>query len=118
MWVCIDSIYCIIILIKKQVNSNGVISIGMRDQAFPPQRFPTMYLLIAPFWADVDTSSGVGTVVYGLPTSSATIAAVQGQIRTSFPSQATFVPEYVLIATWSGVGHYNRKTKRVSYNNN
>ena len=95
-----------------QVNTNGYISLGAPVQAFFPQAFPLYSsLLIAPFWADVDTrGNNGGTIWYRSDVSEPTINKTKGLIEPAFSG---FSPVYAFIATWDHVGYFDRHTERV-----
>ncbi len=47
------------------INNNGSVSIGSPYSTFTADSFPsTMYTMIAPFWADVDTRGALSGIVY------------------------------------------------------
>ena len=70
-------------------------------------------MLIAPYWADVDTR-GTGTVWYRQTSDETLLLRARREIRSAFVSQMTFQPTMLFIATWDHVGHYNRRTALVS----
>ena len=90
-----------------QVSTNGQISVNIPEENFVPRPFPTDKIIIAPFWADVDTRHGGGEIEYGVTSNVAQLEKAQGQIAAAFP-EVHFVPLYLVIATWDGVGYYNR----------
>jgi len=98
-----------------QVNTNGYISLGEPNLAFFPQDFPLYNsLLIAPFWADVDTRGNGGTVWYSSLVSDLMILNnINDRIESAFSDQAGFSSEYAFIATWDHVGYFDRHTGRV-----
>ena len=82
------------------------------------QPFPIGTAVIAPFWSDVDTR-GTGNISFyqvtgGSNVFPAVVAAVANDIQLSFPDFSDFVPNLVFIATWDGVGSYNRNTNLVA----
>jgi lysophospholipase L1-like esterase len=71
------------------VNNNGNLTFSDALSAYTPQPFATLgQAMIAPFWADVDTRGGNGTVGYGIGT-------VNGHQAFG--------------ATWDSVGYYNQQ---------
>ena len=66
--------------------------------------------IIAPFWANVDTT-GTGTVYYRETTSSALLTRATTEIRSVFPNG--FTATNLFIATWDHVGYYSRHTNLV-----
>ena len=93
------------------VNNNGLISLKAKVESFSPIPFPIAgsnpMIMIAPFWADVDTRSSTvvsspipnivaNRVYYRVDnsTDSSTQAAIQALIRNHFPiaSAASFQP--------------------------
>jgi len=76
--------------------------------------FPTRLghdTIIAPFWADVDTT-GTGTVYYRETSDPSLLSRaaneIQGTVATSF------TPSYLFIATWDAVGYYMNRTDKVT----
>ena len=90
-----------------QVSTNGQISVGEPEENFVPRRFPTSKIIIAPYWADADTDLDGGEVRYGVTRDAAKLMRAQTQIADAFPD-TPFTPEYLFIATWDGVGYYDR----------
>lgn len=99
-----------------QVNNNGVLSFESSVRQFTSDPFPLVdnpdLMLIAPYWADVDTR-GTGTVWYRQTSDEALLLRARREIRSAFVSQMTFQPTMLFIATWDHVGHYNQRTTRV-----
>ncbi len=102
-----------------QVNTNGDLTFRAAFSAYIPQSFPIDDLeLIAPFWADSDTSpADGGDVWYRENDNMNLLQRAQEMIRSSFLSQANFVPTSLFIATWDHVGYYRQHTDKVSYLN-
>ena len=72
---------------------------------------------IAPFWADVDTRDGLGTVFYRNVTDQETLSQIKKIVSNSkagFRLAARFNPKWALIATWEEVGYFNMKGDKVS----
>jgi hypothetical protein len=96
-----------------QVNTNGVISFLRPVSQFTPDAFPLgnnanlgiSFELIAPFWADVDTTNG-GIVYYRETQDLAIRTRVSEEIRKYFVRQRRFSAKLVLIVTWLNVAHY------------
>ena len=61
--------------------------------------------LIAPFWDDVDVTSG-GTIYYRQDNTSSIAEQIQQDIYIHFPSIEFFYPSLVFVATWNGVAAY------------
>lgn len=103
---------------KLQVNNNGVISFERSVRQFTSNPFPLVenpdLMLIAPYWADVDTR-GTGTVWYRQTSNEILLLQARRAIRSAFVNQMTFQPTMLFIATWDHVGHYNQRTSLVSY---
>lgn len=96
-----------------QVSNAGIVSINASEVRGVPVEFPTTGILLAPFWADADTTTA-GTVRYGIVTNSTTLASVAQKIRAGFNVHSTFTPAYVFIVTWNGVGYFDRMSDLVS----
>ena len=100
------------------MNSNGIISFSAPVTLVTPDPFPlsgdlTDVPLIAPYWADVDTT-GTGTVWHREDNDPQLLARARDDIRAAFTNQSSFVPTQLLIATWDHVGYFNNRTDRVS----
>ena len=95
------------------MNNNGLLSFLEGVSQFTPNNFPLPDgKLIAPFWADVDTS-GTGVVWYR----STTEAALLERFMTEPQIQDGFTPSYLFIATWDHVGYFSSNVDKVSENN-
>ncbi|NXP09290.1 NID2 protein, partial [Thinocorus orbignyianus] len=95
--------------LSLQVGTNGVISTQdfPRETQYVDDDFPTDFPVIAPFLADLDTSSGRGNIYYRQDDSPAVLGQVAGYIQAGFPHTAgSFVPTNAFIATWEDVGAY------------
>lgn len=68
-------------------------------------RFPISFGAIAPFMADLDTTSGHGKVFYREDSSPDVLQLVVSYIRRGFP-EVTFDPISVVIVTWARVAPY------------
>ena len=73
---------------------------------------------IAPFWADVDTRGGLGTVFFRRATDETTLTAIKNVVRDSKAgfqfAAARFNPIWALVATWEEVGYYDMHGDKVS----
>ena len=74
---------------------------------YTPDPFPlgSNRRLIAPFWADVDTTNG-GVVYYRETQELAIRKRVSEEIRKYFVRQRKFSAKWVMIVTWLNVAHY------------
>ena len=99
-----------------QVNNNGIISFENSFSDFTPSRFPragTARHLIAPYWADVDTSGGGrGTVFYRQTTSFNLLQRASREIQDGL--SVTFFPSHLFISTWNAVDYFDSSNDRVS----
>ena len=98
-----------------QVSTNGQISVHIRETNFVPRNFPTDKIIIAPFWADVDTRGGGGEIEYGVTRDATQLEKAQEQAAAAFP-EVSFIPLYLVIATWDSVGYYNRFNRSIPNN--
>ncbi|XP_072174588.1 sushi, nidogen and EGF-like domain-containing protein 1 [Diadema setosum] len=96
------------------INIDGAISFQSKIRLFEPIRFPlTNDVIIAPFWADVNTdpSMGAGDVMFReeLPTNEniAVFSRANGIIRDMFIEQELFQASWLLVATWNDVTFYD-----------
>ena len=100
-----------------QVNNNGVISFGAPVTAYTPNPFPLSgsSVLIAPYWADVDTFPSMGGFVhYRQTVDPAVLNLARDHIRAIFPLDFyNFIPTLLFIATWDHVGYYRSHTDKV-----
>ena len=96
------------VLFTLQVNNNGDISFDTSVGTFTPETFPLAnnLQLIAPFWADVDTTVA-GNVWYREASSERSLLQrARDEIRRALASQEDFQPTFLFIATWDHVGSY------------
>ena len=61
-------------------------------------------MIIAPFWADIDTSR-IGRVFYRQTTDPSLLARATSEIRAAFPTSRNVTIINLLIVTWNSVGH-------------
>ena len=90
-----------------KININGVISFLEEVSQFKPDPFPLgdNRRLIAPFWADVDTTKG-GNIYYRESQDLSILTRASAEVRKYDVSQRRFSAKWVLIATWLKVAHY------------
>ena len=89
------------------VNTNGVISFLRQVSQYTPDSFPldNNRRLIAPFWADVDTTNG-GVVYYRETQDVAIRTRASEEIRKYFVRQRAFSAKWVMIVTWLNVARF------------
>ena len=109
-----------------QINNNGLLSFETPVPDYTPRDFPIKaedsvrgvgVAFIAPFWADVDTRDGHGTVFFRSTTSDTTLALIKDVVSSSRAGAdlaARFNPKWALVATWEEVGYYEKKGDMVS----
>ncbi|XP_071454679.1 nidogen-like isoform X2 [Hetaerina americana] len=95
------------------VNSNGILSFRTDIPSFFNVQFPLDYPVIAPFYSDVDTR-GTGTVFYRETQDPALLSRGTSLVRELFSSGSSFTAQSVFIATWKGVGYYNKGADKVN----
>ncbi|KAJ8035366.1 Sushi domain-containing protein 2 [Holothuria leucospilota] len=106
------------------VNTNGIISLGcplpepQTNDFF--NNFP-LYpdlnedgeleknVLIAPFWADVDTSNNRGNIYYRQSTESTLLNNVTNDVRNVFILYSDYIATWAFISTWENVSFYNHQ---------
>jgi len=69
--------------------------------------------MVAPFWADVDTSNNAGEVFYHETTDFADLTRANNQIAQAFPTLIPFTASHLLIVTWYHVGYFDSKMDKV-----
>ena len=90
--------------VLSQVATNGLLSLNETVGTFTPAPFPTNEVRIAPFWADADTTGGLGNVYYRLTIDQALRNDAAQIINNAFMS--SFMPQYLVIVTWFEVGYF------------
>ena len=99
--------------LNSQVTTNGLLSLNetVDIYTFTPVPFPTNEVRIAPFWADADTTDGLGNVYYRLTIDQALRNEAAQIINNAFMS--SFMPQYLVIVTWFEVGYYEQRGDKV-----
>lgn len=89
------------------MNTNGVISFLRPVGTYTPNPFPIANdaRMIAPFWADIDTTRG-GTVWYRETTNDTMLDRATHEVRAYFPDFFRFRASWVFIATWDRVAFF------------
>jgi len=103
-----------------QVSVDGAIFFGSgTDTSYVPnqQSFPldNGRKFVAPFWADVDTTSA-GDVWYRQTTDQILLDRANTQIQNAFPLQPQFTATDLFIATWDHVGYFDSNNDKVAIN--
>jgi hypothetical protein len=93
------------------VATNGLLSLNESVDTFTPVSFPTNEVRIAPFWADADTSGGLGNVFYRLTINQTLRNDAAQIINDAFMSN--FMPQYLVIITWFEIGYYQQRGDKV-----
>ena len=96
-----------------QINNNGLLSFNEAISGYTSEPFPLPEILIAPFWADVDTNGDAGVVYYRETTASAIVNKVAQDVALAFRSQPPFTAKSVVIVTWDQVGYYDENDDKV-----
>ena len=82
-----------------------------------PQSLPKAgdrFELIAPFWSDVDTRVGNGSVFYRQTNASELLQRAAAQIQGEFAEFYDFRPTLLLIATWDHVTSHRQQPETVN----
>ena len=95
-----------------QVATNGLLSLNDTVNTFTPVPFPTNEVYIAPFWADADTTSGLGNVYYRVTFDQALRNDAAQIINNAF-IMSSFMPQYLVIVTWFEVGYFRQLGDKV-----
>ena len=69
-------------------------------------------MVIAPYWADVDTT-GTGVVWFRETSNASLLNRVRRDIQDAFVNQRFFEPTTLFIATWDHVGYFFNHTDLV-----
>ncbi|XP_048768421.2 protein mesh-like [Ostrea edulis] len=103
---------------KLIVNTNGVITFLQSISTYTPNPFPIANnaRMIAPFWADVDTTRG-GTVWYRETTDDDLLNRASEEVRTYFPQFYRFKASWLFVATWDRVSFYGCTSSSCSKTN-
>jgi hypothetical protein len=99
------------------VMTNGLLAfddrltVPQRMLTVTPRRFPILdprFAVIAPYWADVDTSVNDGRVYYRQTTNSDLLSKATSDIRKIFTDRGfySFTAEWLMIVTWYNVTFY------------
>ena len=98
------------------VNTNGHISFDEPLNFYDPRPLPIPDLpLIAPYWADVDTTPpDGGQIWYRISTNNSFITDLIESIVSSQLTLSSFTPEYLVIITWDHVGYFNQQTNKTN----
>ncbi len=100
------------------VNTNGALSFGAGVSAFEPASLQNYRggAMLAPFWADIDTTGGGpngGNTVYYRNAGAAELPIIGTRIASA-AGLAHFSPTTAFVATWDRVGAYFQNTTNVS----
>lgn len=93
------------------VNDNGIVSFLTEVPSFFSAPFPLTYPIMAPLYSDVDTR-GVGRVFYRETQEPSLLARFEQTVGANFAAGSSFRARSLFVATWEGVGYYERKADR------
>ncbi|CAF3615117.1 unnamed protein product [Adineta steineri] len=94
------------------INTNGFLSFLLPIAYFFPQITLTSYsgyAIIAPFWADIDTSIKNGSITYKYTKEEHLLKKAKELIQEGFPRSTSFEPTSILICTWTDVHSFLNK---------
>ncbi|XP_055600604.1 nidogen-like [Uranotaenia lowii] len=93
------------------INTNGILTFASEFQNYLNLPFPIEYPSIAPFYANVDTTSQNQTAAIAFFTSrdADLLKQVEELVRSNFRKARNFEADEVFVATWANVGHFNMK---------
>ncbi|XP_076085994.1 sushi, nidogen and EGF-like domain-containing protein 1 isoform X2 [Mytilus galloprovincialis] len=97
---------------RKQlfVNTNGLISFRNSIRTYTPEPFPKIgvRIVLAPFWADIDTRlcGSTCSIWYRESTELVDLSKATIEIRTYFPVMKHFNAKWTYIVTWYNVPFY------------
>ncbi|XP_066245508.1 nidogen [Euwallacea similis] len=95
------------------VNSNGFLSFQTEIPHFINMQFPLEYPIIAPFYSNVDITTA-GTIAYYETQDPALLHRATENVHEYFLEYSEFQARSLFIATWNGVGYFNRKANKVN----
>ena len=95
---------------------NGAVTFNEMAPDFTSSPFPLgdNREIIAPFWADIDTSRR-GNVWYHESSNPISLKRANKEIQRAYPG-VQYKAESLFIVTWEHVGYYNAKATKVYYN--
>ena len=98
-----------------QVSSNGLISFGYPFIQHYPELFPIIENLsiVAPFWSNVNTGSGVGNIYYHLYTDTRSPLLLHASKELS-QFTGDFNITWLMVVTWDRVPQYQGSLTQVS----
>ena len=92
-----------------QVGTNGLISFGAPITDFSPSLFPLEHdFIVAPFWSDVDISTGVGQIRYEVHTTSSVGSTFLSNVSQFIEEQTntSFTGQWMLLVEWEEVPQF------------
>ncbi|XP_028513868.1 sushi, nidogen and EGF-like domain-containing protein 1 [Exaiptasia diaphana] len=96
------------------VTINGLISFQKLFVSFKPKPFPLRgRAIIAPFWADVDTTKG-GAIWYRQNTTTHLLEVASLDVRKAFPDFQRFSAIWMFVATWEKVPFFENKNENIT----
>lgn len=101
-------------IVFTQVSTNGLLSFNRSFQSHTPHFFPLANYLVAPFWADIDITNGVGEVSYEVNDDSQSESLSWVSTYISQQQQINFTGTWMLLAKWKDVPKYLGDTSDVS----
>ena len=98
------------------MNTNGVVSLDSKFYSSSVHSFPLSgtVKIIAPYWADVDTT-GTGKIFYRQSTDPSLLASASNEIKAAYSLLQNVVITHLFIVTWDAVGYYSRRIDKVYY---
>ncbi|CAF1364989.1 unnamed protein product, partial [Adineta ricciae] len=101
------------------INTNGFLSFLLPIAYFFPQITLTSYsgyAIIAPLWADIDTSIKGGSITYKYTKEEHLLEKAKKLVQEGFPRATHFQPNSILICTWKDVhSHLNKDDKKNTF---
>lgn len=91
-----------------KVNNNGLLSFNVAVESYSPDSFPigNNEAMVAPFWADVDTSINDGKVYYREAIDAETLGRVSQDVRDTLAELSQFAATWAFVSTWHEVTYY------------
>jgi nidogen (entactin) len=99
-----------------QINTNGILTFGLPFANFTNSPFPLEIPAIAPFYANIDTSSKNPStaIIYYKTKDEDKLFQETSSIRTSFYDASDFEAVELIGVKWENVGHFKENDEKLN----